>query len=60
MKERKRCFCSFSFYDQQAIQDKLEEMSEKGWMLVKPGSFMWAYQWAEPKKLRFSVTYYHG
>ena len=58
MKEIKRCFCSFSFYDQQAIQEKLEEMAEKGWMLEKPRSFMWTYKRAEAKKLRFSVTYF--
>ena len=57
MKEMKRCFCNFSFYDQQAIQEKLEEMVESGWMLEKTG-FMWTYKRIEPKKLRFSVTYF--
>lgn len=58
MKEIKRCFCNFSFYDQQAIQEKLEDMAGKGWMLEKTGSFMWTYKRMEPKKLRFSVTYF--
>lgn len=58
MKELKRCFCNLSYYDQQAIQEKLEEMAEKGWMLEKPGSFMWTYKRIKPKKLRFSVTYF--
>jgi len=58
MKDIKRCFCNFSFYDQQAIQEKLEEMAQKGWMLEKTGSFMWTYKRMEPKKLRFSVTYF--
>ncbi len=58
MKEIKRCFCNFSFYDQQAIQEKLEDMAEKGWMLEKTGNFMWTYKRAKPKKLRFSVTYF--
>ncbi len=60
MKEVKRCFCSFSFYDQQSIQKKLEDMAEKGWMLEKTGSFMWTYKRMEPQKLRFSVTYFPG
>lgn len=60
MKEIKRCFCNFSFYDQQAIQKKLEEMTEKGWMLEKAGSFMWTYKRMEPKKLRFSITCFPG
>ena len=58
MKEIKRCFCNFSFYDQQAIRKKLEEMAEQGWMLGKLGSFMWTYKRIEPKKLLFSVTYF--
>ena len=58
MKEIKRCFCNFSYYDQQAIQEKLEEMAEKRWMLEKPGSFMWTYKRITPKRLRFSVTYF--
>lgn len=58
MKEIKRCFCNFSFYDQQAIQEKLEEVAQKGWMLEKTGNFMWTYKRIEPKKLRFSVTYF--
>lgn len=58
MKEMKRCFCNFSFYDQQAIQEKLEEMAEIGWMLEKTDNFMWTYKRIEPKKLRFSVTYF--
>lgn len=58
MKGIKRCFCNFSYYDQLAIQEKLEEMAEKGWRLEKPGSFMWTYKRIEPKRLRFSVTYF--
>jgi len=60
MKEIKRSFCNFSFYDQQAIQEKLEDMAEKGWMLEKTGSFLWTYKRMEPKKLRFSVSYFPG
>ena len=60
MKNVKRCFCGFSFYDQQAIQEKLEDMAEKGWMLEKTGNFMWTYKRMEPKRLRFSVTYFPG
>ncbi len=56
MKNVKRCFCNFSFYDQQAIQSTLENMAKKGWMLQKTGKYMWTYKKIEPKKLRFSVT----
>lgn len=58
MKNVKRYLCNFSFYDQQAIQEKLEDMAGKGWMLEKTGSFTWTYKRIEPKRLRFSVTYF--
>ncbi len=56
MKNVKRCFCRFSFYDQQAIQETLENMAENGWMLQKAGKIIWTYQKIKPEKLRFSVT----
>lgn len=58
MKETKRCICNFSFYDQQAIEEKLEDMVRRGWMLEKTGSFTWTYRRTEPKALRFCVTYF--
>lgn len=58
MKDTKRCFCLFSYYDQQAIGETLERMAENGWMLEKPGSFLWTYRRCEPKKLRFCVTFF--
>ena len=58
MKNVKRRIRNFSFYDQQAIQKTLEDMAEQGWFLEKTGSFLWTYKRIEPKKLRFSVTYF--
>ena len=58
MKETKKIFCHFSFYDQVRIQEKLEEMAEQGWMVEKPGNFTWTFKRMEPQKLRFSVTYF--
>ena len=58
MTRRKRCLCGFSFYDQQSIQKKLEEMAERGWMIEKVGNFLWTYRRTEPRKLRFAVTYF--
>ena len=60
MKETRKILCHFSFYDQVRIQEKLEEMAEQGWMVDKPGSFTWTFKRMEPKKLRFSVTYFPG
>lgn len=60
MKETKKILCHFSFYDQVRIQEKLEEMAEQGWMVHQPGNFTWTFKRMEPKKLRFSVTYFPG
>ena len=58
MKETKRCFADFSFYDPPAIQQKLEDMAAQGWMFHKPGRFLWTYRQITPQKLRFAVTYF--
>ena len=60
MKDTKKILCHFSFYDQVKIQEKLEEMAEQGWMVHQPGSFTWTFKRMEPRKLRFSVTYFPG
>ena len=58
MKKTKRCFCNFSFYDQEAIQEKLETMAAKGWMVNKLSNMMWTYKRIDPISLRFAVTYF--
>ena len=60
MKDTKKILCHFSFYDQVKIQEKLEEMAEQGWMVHQPGGFTWTFKRMEPRKLRFSVTYFPG
>ena len=60
MKDTKRCLCLFSYYDQQAIRERLENMAKNGWMLEKPGSFLWTYKRCAPQKLRFCVTCFPG
>ena len=60
MSDTKKILCHFSFYDQVRIQEKLEEMAQQGWMVHQPGNFTWTFKRMEPKKLRFSVTYFPG
>ena len=57
MKDIKYCFEQFAFYDQLAIQKKLEEMALQGWLVEKAGNFLWKYRHIEPKKLHIAVTY---
>lgn len=60
MRERKRIFTNFSFYDPQTIQSKLEEMAAKGWMIQKVGNLFWIFEKIPPQRLRFAVTYFPG
>ena len=48
----------YSYYDRTGIARHLEEMATKGWMLEKLGNWSWRYRRIEPKRLRFSVTYF--
>lgn len=60
MKDAKRRFEWFSFYDHTGIERHLEEMAAQGWLLEKIGSFTWHYRRTEPKRLAFSVSYFPG
>ncbi len=60
MKQIKRQLANFSFFDQTAIEHKLEEMAARGWMLSKAGNLFWTYESVPPRKLRFAVTYFPG
>lgn len=59
MKNTKRRFEYFSFFDHTGISRHLEKMAAKGWMLDDTGRFFWTYRRTEPKKVRFAVSYYH-
>ncbi len=58
MKTRKRRIERFCFFDHTHIARHLEKMAAKGWMLDKVTGFGWEYRAAEPKQLRFAVSYY--
>lgn len=59
MKEIKREFLMFyAYYDRTGIAKHLEEMAAQGWLLEKVGSLGWQYRRTEPRKLRFTVTYF--
>lgn len=58
MKNRKRVWELFSFYDRSGLEKHLAQMAEKGWLLENIGSFFWTYRKIEPKKLTFCVCWY--
>ncbi len=58
MKDIKYRFEQFAFYDHDAIKERLEAMALQGWLIEKPGNFIWRYRRIEPKKLHVAVTYF--
>ena len=58
MKDTKRRFELFSFYDYTGIALHLSKMAEKGWLIDKISNFGWTYRRIPPKKLEFFVSYY--
>lgn len=48
----------FAFYDHAAIQGRVEEMAAKGWLLEKPGNFLWTYRRVPARRLHAAVTYF--
>lgn len=58
MKRVKYRIPGFAFYDRSAIQAHLEKMAAAGWLVERPGNFLWRYRRIEPKRLHFAVTYF--
>ncbi len=58
MKDKKRVFNKFSFYDRTHMQAYLEDMAAQGWMLEKVGTAFWHFKRCEARKLHFSVNYF--
>lgn len=59
MKDRKRDFIPFSFYDRTGMAAHLEKRAAEGWLLDKVTPFGWLYRRIEPARLHFTVTYDH-
>lgn len=58
MKDIKRKIEVFSFYDKTGIERHLEKMAGDGWLLERISALFWTYRKIEPKKIRFSISYY--
>ena len=44
MKEHKRQWEVFAFYDKTDIEEKLETMAAQGWLIEQPGNLFWRYR----------------
>lgn len=58
MKNVKRRFETFSFFDYTGIAGHLSKMAEKGWLIEKISNTGWVYRKIAPQKLTFYVTYF--
>ena len=58
MKNTKRRFETFSFFDHTGISAHLEKMAAEGLMVEKITNFGWIYRRIEPKTMHFAVSYY--
>ena len=58
MKDTKRQFKMFSFFDFDGITAHMEKMAAQGWMLEQSTNRYWYYRRTEPKKLKFAVAYF--
>ena len=48
----------FQFNHYKDIELKLEKMAEKGLFLKKVGTLFWTFEKSEPKKVKYTVTYF--
>lgn len=58
MRNRKRVFAQFTFHDRTGIQNYLEKMALKGWMLDKITKWSWHFRRIEPRRVHFAVSYF--
>lgn len=58
MKDKNRRFEFLNIIDSRNTVRHLEKMARQGWLIESVSSFGWTYRKIEPKKLKFSITYY--
>ena len=59
MRNTKHQLIPFSVYDLTGMEQHLEKMARKGWLLDKISALGWRYRRIEPQKLHFTVSYCH-
>lgn len=58
MKDIKRRYEVYSFYDYTGMALHLSKMAQKGWLVEKVSNFGWTYRRIDPKKLTFFISYF--
>lgn len=58
MKNTKRQFTRFAFYDQTAMEKHFERMASEGWLIERINNLSLQFRRIEPQKLHIAVTYF--
>ena len=58
MKQKKRGFNLYSYYDFSGMARHLEDMARQGWQLENIGSQFWTYRRCPPTEMRYAVVYF--
>ena len=58
MKQKKREFNLYSYYDFSGMARHLEDMARQGWQLENIGSQFWTYRRCPPTEMRYAVVYF--
>ncbi len=57
-KDQKREMNFLNLCDYDGVRERLERLSEEGWMLERIGNFFWHYRRVEPKRRHVAVAYF--
>jgi hypothetical protein len=57
MKETKYILMDTACFDYQRLQQRLEDLAEKGWHLEKPGNFLWKFRRGAPQTVRYEIIF---
>ncbi len=58
MRQKKRSFETFPFYDRTGMERRFEKMARKGWLIQSLSNYGYTYRRVEPQELHFSISYY--
>ena len=59
MKNTRKKIINFRIDRYEETESKLEKLAAKGLFLEECGTFLWTFRKGQPKKLKYTVTYFH-
>ena len=58
MKETKRVFMMYPFYDRTGLEAYLQKQADQGWILEEIGALGWRFRRTSKKTIHYAVTYF--